>query len=706
MGSSQHRRTFAAAARKGAVVVLSLLCACRAPHGRSTNSLPTPAFATAVEGSLHLQSRTFPEGEGAGAAAASVLSGLDALIVAGGPRPETAALDRAALTAVRAFVERGGRVLLLGHGLSLAHELGLEDRAPDVATTFRWGFDAHTAQGRAKLGIQLVSGRASELVFGMQPAPQREHAFYVCGGAPVDAAMCLYSAAAPAQGEVLGQLALERDGQGEVQPAAVLIRWTCANGAVLGLGLEPVVAGPDADLVHNGKAFVQQAAHWLLQGRTEAQVGYWLLPSARPEPPIEPLQRLADREIPGAPLLAHWGIVAAIHDKDRRDLPSVRSPEEVLQSVMLPAYAAGASVLSLDVVDRELGVPLPWGETDPLAKPQDYRGSAFARGWSDDGVERIAHEAHARSMLVQALFDSTPFGDEKRVRLAALRFVGRSWACVRRLGDGAIDGIGVREWFEDGRGLGAAMLQDFQPAIHVARIGESVPRMAGAIGALDARDGRPFELRAFGIVDGWRSGFPADRFPIGYLDCTPIALPLAVGEVAPTTGGSYPDWIAQQAADFVRARRLVGGAMMWQSHRLAAMQSDTMAYVTGVSCEPLVAAVAARCTALGVDGYRSAQRALLPEVHADFAQTVPANAATVLLRNNHLRLLGSGGVLELDPQGLARFGAATGSDGRGSVVLADSFVRTRFFGGRPDAEALRTLQLDLLAGGRRSDGGY
>ncbi len=706
MGSTHSSFAARGRARASGVLAIALLTSCRTPHGATSTSLPAPALAHAVTSAATLRSQTFPSGKGAGEAAASALLELDALVVAGGPRPPREALDQAALAAIRAFVDRGGRVLLLGHGLALAHDLGLDDRAPDVRSTFRWGFDSRTAEGRAKLGFQLVSGRAPELVAGMQSAPQREHAFYLCGGAPVDAALCLYSAGPPAQGEVLGQLALERDGQGEVQPAAVLIRWTCGEGAVLGLGLEPDVIAPDAVLAQNGNAFVQKASEWLLRDRATAQVGYWLLPGSPQPAALLPLPELLDREVPGAPLLAHWGIVAAVHDRDTRGLPSARTPEQVLESVMLPAYAAGASVLSLDVVDREQGLPLPWGEADPLAKPKDYRGSAFATGWSDAGVERITHEAHARGMLVEALLDSTPFGQEKRVRLASLRFLGREWADVRRLHDGAIDGVALREWFDDERGLGTAMLQDFQPAVHVTRVGEGVPVLSGGIGALDARDGRPSQLRAFGIVDGWRDGFPAERFPLGYLDCTPVTLPLAFGETAPTTGGSYPDWIAQQAVDFVRTRRLRGGAMLWQSQRPAALASDTLAYVHGVSSEPLVAAVAARCTATGLDGYRSAQRALLPEVHADFAQTVPAGAAVVQLRNNHVRLLGSGGVLELDNTGLARFGSSSSNGASSAVRIADSFVRTRFFGGRPDAEELRTLELDLLGGGRRGEGGY
>jgi hypothetical protein len=335
-----------------------------------------------------------------------------------------------------------------------------------------------------------------------------------------------------------------------------------------------------------------------------------------------------------------------------------------LRKELLPAFAAGASTLALELCDPAQGLPLPWSETDPLARPKDYLGSTFARGYADGGLARLSSEAHARMMLVDALLDATPFGKEPRVQLASLRYVARQWADARRLGDGALDGVLLRSGFVDPNGISVRVMQDFQPAMSVTQLGGASMSLPGAIDALDAQNGRPLGLAAAGISDGWRNGYSAARFPNGVLDASARTMPVmslpsvigdARGGVAATrsTGGSYPDWIAEQAVAFVRDRRGSGGEMLWTG--LQALDESAKKAAFGASMEPLLAAMAVRCSATGIDGYRAAQRALLPEVHADFAQTVPATAATVMLRNNHFRLLGTGGQLELDVSGLARF---------------------------------------------------
>jgi hypothetical protein len=140
--------------------------------------------------------------------------------------------------------------------------------------------------------------------------------------------------------------------------------------------------------------------------------------------------------------------------------------------------------------------------------------------------------------------------------------------------------------------------------------------------------------------------------------------------------------------------------MLWHSYEPSTLDHDTQAYVHGVSMEPLVAAVAARCSTIGKDGWRDAQRQLLPEVQRGFGAEIDAPADTVLLQNNHFRISGSGGALQLDPSGLGRF------RGTQALLLASEFLRTRMTGGRPVADEVRTSQIDLLAAGRQPAGGY
>jgi hypothetical protein len=681
-----------------AAVLSALLPACRGP---SPSPLADAAQSQLLRTVLPPETRLLVRPLPVGPVTDEALAGIDALVIGGRGWRVPDLHGPQALAVVRRFVERGGRVLLLGYAVALVHDLGLEARPPDLVEPFRWGFDARTAEGRARLGFQLVSGRMPELVDGMQHAPAREHAYFLTGGTPLSVPMCLYAAGPPEHAEVLGTIVRECDGEAALWSATVLARWQLGAGAVLGLGLEPDVTADDPIVAQNAAAFFKAALQWLGGASAPKQLGYWLLPDPTPPPLPTRLPDLAEREVPGASLLAHWGFVAAVHDDS-----APRTPERVLDEVLLPSFLCGADVLALDLVDAQQGLPLPWGERDPLARPQDYRSSALARGWGGDALQRLLGEAHARGMIVQALLDPPPGGNGVPERLAALRYIGRQWCDLRRLSAARVlDGIALRDWFRDARGLGVAMLQDFQPGGHVVRIGEGLPQLAGAAGAVDAGDGRPAGLCAFGLDDGWRDGFPADLYPVGYLDCTTVRPGRGLETDAPRGGGSFGDWIAEQVRAFVRARRSApghagGGAMLWRSHSDATLGPDTVAYVQGVSSEPLVAAVAARCTTIGQDGWRDAQQALLPGVQRGFGASLPVPAATVMLANNHLRLCGSGGSLSFDTGGLGRF------DGPGSVHLCDSFFRTRFFGGRPDADELRTAAIDLLAGGRRGDGGY
>lgn len=623
------------------------------------------------------------------------LLGVDGVVVTSqgwrAPELPTAA---PALATLRTYVERGGRVLLLGYAAALCRPLGVEPRAPDVVEPFRWGFDDRTVLGSAQLGFQLVSGRDPDLAAGMTAAAGTEHGYFLCGGAPLIAPLCVFAASPPERGEMLGRLLRQRDGATEAVRAAVLTRWRHGAGEVLACGLDPEFASGAAELAPNAAAFLAAAGQWLGGGTAAPRLLCWRLPAPAAAPLPAALPSLAERSVPGQRLLAHWGMVAAVHDG------GARTPEQLLDDVLLPLSGAGADLLSLDLVDPELGLPLPWAETDPLRTPKGYVGSAFARGWTEGALADLVAAAHARGMLVQALLEPPPGGSAAPERLATLRFLARQWADRRRAPDGALDGIALRPWFRDHRGLAVAMLQDFQPGGHVVRLGESVPTLAGAAAALDARDGRPAGARAAGFAGTFRAGFPGDLYPVGYLDCAARRLPVAPGAADQVGGGgSFGDWIAAQATAFVRDRRDRGGTMLWRAHAPQQLDRENLAYVHGVSAEPLVAAVAARCTSTGIDGWRDAQRALLEQPPADFGRELPVPAATVMLTNNHFRLLGSGGPLHVDAGGLGRFDA-------GAAVFGDSFFRTRFFGGRPDADELRTQVLDLLAGGRRGDGGH
>ena len=265
------------------LAALALAQACVAPAPSAPASRGVLASAL---GEGDVRAMAFPSGATAGRDARAELAQLRALVVAGGLDADVA-VDQAALAELRAFVDRGGRVLLLGSALRLVHELGIEERAPSVAQDFRWGFDARTAAGRARLGFRSSSSKTDALTEGMRADNDKDHDYFVVGGAPLTAPMCAFGDAPPKNADSLARLVVECDGErrdehgdrGEVD-AVVLARWRSGKGSVLGFGLEPDLASADAALRDNARAFVLRAANWLLLG-SDGPLGCWSLPTRR-----------------------------------------------------------------------------------------------------------------------------------------------------------------------------------------------------------------------------------------------------------------------------------------------------------------------------------------------------------------------------------------------------------------------------------------
>lgn len=593
--------------------------------------------------------------------------------------------------ALRTFVQKGGKVLLFGYAAALVADLCETERPSNEP--FRWGLDARSARGSARLGCQVVSGRVPELFEGLTEAAT-QHTYLLTGGTPCCVPLSSWSLGDPQNAEVLARLASEIDGELTNEARPIVLRWSAGKGEVLACGLQPDLHHEDATLRDNSRRLVQNCVRWLRRDR----VGPLLLcplPAAV-VPMAEALpETFARREVPMQSLLAHWGWQAAVMSVGADAEP--RRGEEILDEVLVPSWLAGADLLELELCDRSKGLPLAWGARDPLKRPTSYRGDAFWPGWNARTVASLGEEAHARGMLLQALVDPLPAGEKVVERLVTMRFLARELADLRRLGAGALDGFGVRDWLRDPTGYGLAMVQDYQPAAYLYRGGELAPPMGGSLRALEAGDGALPGLSLSGVAASWRDGFPGDVFPLGRLDAREL---FVAGEQGTVGGGSQPDWIVAQANDFVRERAGRGGAMWWNAHDPATLGRTTLEYVHGISQEPLRAAVAMRLSATGKNGFRAAAAGLVRNLAPGFGAEVPVPASVHVLQNNWFRLLGSGGALLFDPAGQAQFG--TGE----AAALSAAFVRTRLFGGRPDPDALRSVDVDLLAEGTRGEGGY
>lgn len=104
------------------------------------------------------------------------------VFIASEPRTPILSMDPAVATALRAYVRRGGALLLLGYAARMVYELGLESAPPDRFEPYLWGLDQKTLPGDYRYGIRMVSARVPELVAGLTPEQDRTHVYFLGGG--------------------------------------------------------------------------------------------------------------------------------------------------------------------------------------------------------------------------------------------------------------------------------------------------------------------------------------------------------------------------------------------------------------------------------------------------------------------------------------------------------------------------------------------
>lgn len=589
-------------------------------------------------------------------------------------RPGAPDLDEAQLTALRAWVQAGGHLVLFGHAARLVVDLQFESERP-VCRAFRWGYDPRAVAGRAQLSLVGVAGQFADWFAG----GAADARLALTGGQPCTLPLCTWQNGDPRNGAVLARLGVETDGQREPFGAPALVHYRAGRGAVLACGLVPAVDDADPELRAAAAEFVRRCAVWAGGERTEV----WRFPP-RTAPAIADVDLSAN-----LPLLPHWG-----WQSPGPAAASERSASELRDQVLLPSWSAGADLVEVLLTAHDGTAAEPWPADDPLRPAPSWRNPAADAAWAPGAVAELAAEAHARGLLALGAFEPLPVGEVASERLVALRYAARQWADRRRLGAGALDGFAVQEWFADDRGYGLGMLQDFQPAAVLQRRGERVGELAGAVRALDASDGALATLPLPGLGSGWRDGYPGDLFPFGVLEARSFGNP-----EDPACGASV-DWLVQQGNDFVRARLGRGAALSWRRYEPERFAADTSLAVHGWSLESLRAAMAMPLSATGSNGLRAAAASLLPEPPPGFGASCAEPAAVHVLQNNHLRLAGSGGELQLDPRGTARF-----TDGA-AVRLSPSFLRTRLLGARPDGSTAATPPLDFLQRGLRGEGDH
>lgn len=583
--------------------------------------------------------------------------------------PVALALDAAAREALQQFVSDGGRLLLFGEACCLLAAFGADVVVPEPSR-FRWGYDARATYGRAQLGLELLHSSAEPWFAGLLPVAPDGVLYWLHGGTPCDLGLARWPVQ-PLRGEVLARLQIETDGWRQPGGEPGLVRLACGRGEVLACGLPLALDHGDPLLRENSRALLQG----MLAAAAPQRVCYAELPVTPPPPSASTLSLdLAARELPQAPQLAHAGWQLGWS-------AAAPAPAAILDQLLLPAWRAGGNLLAVEVPAHAAG--LLWSTNDPLPAPAGL-STTTATGWSAQALGGFAAEAHARGMLFSAAVPGPTVPGNAKEQFGALRFLARELGCWRRLGDRAVDGLALQQWPRDPLGIGAAMWEDYQPQGYLLHTGELGAAAAGALRGLHGDDGRLPGWSLQGLGQGFRDGFRADRFPAGVLQ--------AGSEDA-------PDWLVAQGLDFIRARREQGGALWLRLPELASMPGGLAEHARALLQEPLYAAFAMPLTATGQDGQRAAVARLLGLPPAALGALVAAPAATHVLQNNWLRLSGSGGALHWDAGGLGRFDAT-------ARLLSPGLLRTRLFGGRPDAQTFRTELCDFLQLGARPAGGY
>ncbi len=615
-------------------------------------------------------------------------------------------MDSATLAALRDYVQGGGRLLLLGYAARMVYEMGIEPVAPDRVDVYRWGADERTLLGLYRYGFR-IEGAEAGMTRDLQAESEHENAFLVGGGELVSAQTCYWESIPPEGGQVLGRLARDRDGEYRDFPAVVLTRWQEGAGTVLAYGNLPEPWRPEEELAENARQFLRNSlaeldsssgsiAVCMVPGESEAPAA---VSSARRLPVLE------ERAFPGRVAVPHWGWQVAANYLHATRLPM--DPQEILDAVILPSYASGASLLDLRVADDRAGFPFRWDPGDPLSKPANWFGARIWDTWAAHQVRLLAGEAHQRGMQLQVLLDPLPVrGGSPRELLASSKWLARELADPRRWADASVDGFGFRSWFEDPGGQTSAVLQAYDPSAYYYNLDPRRYPVAGSLGARDAEKGRPRGLNAAGTSESWRGSsilYPAASFPAAILDARVRRPPEAVwGEARALGGGSYGDWILTQVNDFARAVDGRGAALWWMAYNPATMDGETSAYVQGLSQDPMKAAFAGRLLATGRGGYRDILAARRERVQSGFAAESPMSAETPILQNNHIRLHGSGGPLWFDATGRASFRL----DAPGTVVASSEFMRTRVRGISPTAPIGDPGIVDFIGARVRGQGGY
>ncbi len=247
--------------------------------------------------------------------------------------------------AVRAWVDKGGRLLLLGYAAAYAEDLGLAGKPRIGAHVF--GRRGLVDTRGSEFGLELPAAFAQQIELPAdppgEPPGKGPREYRLGGGTHGRIEYCLFDEESRGEAKVLGTYYRRKEGKRQSSSMAGLLRWRLGQGAVMALGLAPLSTD-------EGQSLIAALAQQLGREREGAWVA---LPVVPPDPsqdrwvsrqvpaPLPPLH-----EVPGGliPRLAHYGLAFS---------PSSIPPATAEELVDL-ALSEGADLFS--VTAREPGM--------------------------------------------------------------------------------------------------------------------------------------------------------------------------------------------------------------------------------------------------------------------------------------------------------------------------------------------------------------
>jgi len=579
------------------------------------------------------------------------------------------ATTEAALAGARAWLESGGRMLLLSHAARYAHELGCEPVPPDRCDVRLLGDRDRYRGGLYVYGVE-VADPEHPLFRGLEPYGGEGDVFLLAGEHAVRNESCFWERTVPREAEVLGTFFRNAWGEDRSFAHRCLVSLEVGSGRILALGCGPLATEGNPHR-ENLERFLGNAVRWLceLPEASEARPRIGLLPclpaqlgvdthsSHPPEPP--PLPPWWEREGPILPHIAHWGWLGPI-DYQRGERRSA-GPDYFREQIVDESARWGANLLELYAPDMKHGFPIAWPQDDPLKPPSTYWGGDFDPLWSEEGVREIIAHAHARGMLVHGFYHPNPVKGSLEHHEIFVERTGRDHANPLLFGwERAFDGFGT-EWFPvDPAARLTAALWRYNPGAYqhsTAVLPAYTPNFSGTKMCAFGRLG---SLNACGYSGARRDLYHAPLYLSYLADCrTRRPSEREWGGWSRYGGGSYPDWILRQVNDFCRDRLELDSAIWWLGEPESTLHPEYRDYVYGISMDPIRCAVACSLTATGRGGYREVIASLSADPPPGFASgpTDPFDAA--ILQNGDLRLVRcaerDGGRLLCDPARLARF---------------------------------------------------